>query len=60
MTMTLSPQGYVMGFAHRLPKVSILPKFNENLLKSSGDMERTQNARLKLVTFDCDLDLESA
>ena len=31
-----------MGFAHRLTEVNIWPKFNENLSKGSGDMERTR------------------
>ena len=46
-----------MDSAHCLTKVNILPKVNENLSKGSGDMERTCNARLKLVTFECDLDI---
>ena len=37
--------------------VNILPKFNENLMKGSEDMEQTRDARLKLVTLNCDLDL---
>ena len=40
--------------------VNILPKFNKNLMKGSEDMEQTRNARLKLVTLNCDLDLGSA
>ena len=49
-----------MGSAHHLTEVSILPMFNENLSKGSGDMEQTRNARLKHKTFNCDLDLGSA
>ena len=48
-----------MGSAHYLTQVNTLQKFHENLLKSSGDMEGTRNARLKHVTFNCDLDLGS-
>ena len=32
-------------------------KFNENPSRGKGDVERTGNQRLKLVTFNCDLDL---
>ena len=35
-------------------------KFKENLFKGEGDVERTRNARLKHVTFSCDLGFESA
>ena len=31
-----------MGFAHRFTEANILPKFNENLSKASGDTERTR------------------
>ena len=31
-----------MGSAHRLTEANIRPKFNENLSKGSGDMERTR------------------
>ena len=31
-----------MGSAHCLAKVNILPKFNENHLKGSGEMEQTR------------------
>ena len=34
-------------------------KFNENRLKGSGDMERTQNSMVNLFTLTCDLDLKS-
>ena len=46
-----------MGSAHCLTKANIWPKFHENLSKGSGDMERT---RKRWMTFNCDLDLESA
>ena len=32
-------------------------KFNENVLKSSGDMEQTENSRVNPMTLNCDLDL---
>ena len=33
----------MMNYAHHLTEVSISPKFNKNLSKSSRDMERTQS-----------------
>ena len=57
MTLTLSRHAWVMGSAHHLTKANIWPKFHENLSKGSGDMERT---RKRWMTFNCDLDLESA
>ena len=48
----------MLWFLHTpLNEVNILPKFNKNLSKDSEDMEQTKNARLKQVTFNCDLDL---
>ena len=49
-----------MGSVHHLTKANIWPKFNKYLSKGLGDMEWTWNSRLKLVTFNCDLDPESA
>ena len=60
VTLTLSLHCRVMGSAHHLTKTNIWPKFDKHLSKGSGDMEWTWNSRLKLVTFNCDLDLESA
>ena len=40
--------------------MNFLSKFNENPSRGKGDMDQTQNYRLKLVTFNCDLALESA
>ena len=60
VTLTLSLHCWVMGSAHHLTKANIWPKFNKYLSKGSGDMEWTWNSRLKLVTFNCDIDLESA
>ena len=57
VTLTLSRHAWIMGSAHRLTKANIWPKFHENLSKGSGDMERTRKRR---ITFNCDLDLESA
>ena len=34
-------------------------RLNENPLKGSGDMERTQNLRVIPMALNCDLDLES-
>ena len=58
--LTLSLHCWVMGSAHHLTKANNWPKFNKYLSKGSGDMEWTWNSRLELVTFNCDLDLESA
>ena len=60
VTLTLSLHCWVMGSAHYLTEANIWPKFNIYLSKGSGDMEWTWNSRLKLVTFNCNLDLESA
>ena len=35
-----------------------MTKFNKNPSITKGDMEWTQNSRLKLMTLNCDLDLE--
>ena len=50
-----------MEYAHCLTEVNILPNFNEICFRGSGNMKRTQNARLKhfTFTFNCDLDLRS-
>ena len=60
VTLTLSLHCWVMDSAHHLTKANIWPKFDKHLSKGSVDMEWTWNSRLKLVTFNCDLDLESA
>ena len=60
VTLTLSLHYCVTRSAHHLTKANIWPKFNKYLSKGSGDMEWTWNSRLKLVTFNCDLDLELA
>ena len=60
MTLTLSLHCWVMGSAHHLTKANIWPKFNKYLSKGSGDMEWTCNSRLKLMTFNCELDLDRA
>ena len=60
VTLILSWHGWVTGSAHHLTEVSIWPKLNENSFRSKGDMAQTRNSRLKLVTFNCDLYLESA
>ena len=43
-----------------LSEANIQPKFNENPSRGKGGMEWTRNSRLKLLTFNCDFDLESA
>ena len=60
VTLTLSPQGWFMGSANCPTEVNIWPTFKENPSRGKGDMEPTPNSRLKLVTFNCDLDLKSA
>ena len=57
VTLTLSLHHWVIGSTHHLTKANIWPKFNKAVWLA---MERPQNSRLKLVTFNCDLDLESA
>ena len=58
VTWTLSRHGRVMGSTHHLTKVNIWPKLNESPLKGSGVTEHTRKGYRKLVTSDCDLDLE--
>ena len=58
VTLTLNRHGCVMGSAHRLTKVNIGPSFNENPLKGLGDIKHARKGYQKLVTSDCDLDLE--
>ena len=55
MTLTLNPQGWVIGSAQCPTEVNIWPKFRENPPRGKGDTERTQNSRLKPVTLNCDL-----
>lgn len=54
---TLSLHGLIMGSLHRLPEVKIWPNLNALPSKGNRDMEGVQNSKLKLVTFDSDLDL---
>ena len=49
-----------MSSAHHLTEANIWPKFKENPSRGIGDMERTQNSRLKPMTLTCDLDFELA
>ena len=60
VTLTLSQHSWVMGSAHYLIEANIWPTFKENPSRGKGDMEPTQNSRLKFVIFNCDLDLKSA
>ena len=48
-----------MGSVQCLSDKNIQLSFMKILSGGNGDVEQTQNARLKLVTFNCDLDLES-
>ena len=45
--------------AHRLTERIIRVKFNETCLKGSRDIEQTPNLRVKPMTFNFDVDLES-
>ena len=56
VTLTLSLHRWFIGSTHHLTKANIWPKFNKAVWMA---MEQPQNSRLKLVTFNCDLDLES-
>ena len=38
-------------------QLKIRQKFNENFFRGKRDIEGTRIARVKLVTFNCDLDL---
>ena len=49
-----------MDSENQLNERKIQVKSNENRSKGSGDMEQTQNSRVNPLTFNCDLDLESA
>ena len=51
VTLTLSLHGWVIDSAHRPTKVNIWPKFKENRSTGIGDIEWTQNSRLKPVTL---------
>ena len=46
-----------MCSAHHLTEWIIRVKLNENRLKGSGDMQRTQNSRVNHLTLTCDLDI---
>ena len=54
--MTLSLNSRVIDSAHCLTERNIWVKFNENHLKVTGDMERTRNSRVNLMTSTCDLE----
>ena len=49
----------VMDSAHCLTEIKIWMKFIENRLKGAGDMEHCQIQRVKHITLNCDLDIES-
>ena len=59
VTLILSQHSWVMSSAHHLTEANNWPTFKENPSRGKGDMEPTPNSRLKLVTFNCDLDLKS-
>ena len=56
VTLTLGPHCLVRGVVFCKENISL----NENPFRDNGDMEQTQNAWLKHLTFNCDLDLELA
>ena len=56
MTLTLSMYSQVIGSAHFLTERNIWMEFNENGLKGSGDMDRTQNSRVNPMTLTCDFE----
>ena len=58
--LVLSQHGLVISSAHHLCQGNISFNFHKNPFWDKEDMERTHNKRLKLVTSDCDRDLESA
>ena len=57
MTLTLSRHGLL--WVLHIIEANIWPKFDKDSFRGKGDMERTRNTRLKLVTFNYELDLES-
>ena len=48
-----------MVSAHCLTEINIWVKLKENRSNGAGDMERSPNSRVKPITLNCDLDLES-
>ena len=46
--LNLSPRSWIMGFAQSQPVKNIWVRFNENISKGSGDMERTRSVTLRL------------
>ena len=57
VTLTFSLHRWVIGSTHHLTKANIWPKYNKAVWMA---MECPQNSWLKLMTFNGDLDLESA
>ena len=51
---------WMVGSAHNFTEANSWTKINEYLSSGKEDMEGTQNSKLKLVTFNYDLDLELA
>ena len=51
MTLTLSMRSCVISCAHCLTEKRIKVKLNENRLKGSGDMKRTQISRVNALTL---------
>ena len=50
VTLTFGPRGWDISSAHYLCEENIWLKFNENPFRDKGDIERTQNTRLKMWT----------
>ena len=56
--LELESDGWNISFAYSLTEVNIWLKLNKTPSRDKRDMERTGNQKFKLMTFDCDLDLE--
>ena len=44
---------------HRLTEIIIWVNNNENRVKDAGDIEHTKHSKVKHMTLNCDLDIES-
>ena len=60
MTLTLCLHCWVMGSAHHLIKANIWPKFNKKIFQRVQEIWSEHEIPGSLMTFNCDLDLESA
>lgn len=55
-----SRHGWIIGSAHHFTEANNWPIFNEYLSCDKGDMDQTRTPRLKHLTFNCDIGVESA